>query len=227
MDFIAKEYNITSPEKWQSIPYQLIQTSGGSKLLQAYHNELVLALLVAYPEENWDISKFTKKYGVFTNKEVVRAVLNWLGRYLLLFVFTFARKLQLRSDDDWVSVPIVNFHAVGLQHLLQQYKGVNELLNEFFPHVRTEGAPNSKKAQQHLARIVQVCPFVYSNKQKEIFPHVDDVHMEFLHPLIRIGEKQRPMELDIYIPSLNLAFEYQGTIHFISETLRCFVCVLF
>lgn len=62
------------------ISTQLIQNSGGSKLLQAYHNELVLALLVAYPEENWDISKFSKKYGVFANKEAVRAVLNWLGR---------------------------------------------------------------------------------------------------------------------------------------------------
>lgn len=98
-------------------------------------------------------------------------------------------------------------------------------MNEFFPHVRTEGAPNTKKAQQHLARIVQVLSLYLLNR-KEIFPLVEDIHMEFLHPLIRIGEKQRPMELDIYIPSLNLAFEYQGTIHFVSETLRYFVYVI-
>lgn len=52
---------------------------------------------------------------------------------------------------------------------------------------------------------------------QSLFPDISEIHFNYLHPSLLFQYSNLPMELDIYIPSLNLAFEYQGSYHFISN----------
>lgn len=49
---------------------------------------------------------------------------------------------------------------------------------------------------------------------EELFPSLHDIHINYLHPLMRFKDTGKPIELDLYIPSLSLAFEYQGEQHY-------------
>src|SRR4051794_39157937 len=43
---------------------------------------------------------------------------------------------------------------------------------------------------------------------KELFPDVD-IRKDYKHPLLMFSESKKEMELDIFLPELKLAFEYQ------------------
>lgn len=59
------------------------------------------------------------------------------------------------------------------------------------------------KKQKHLLAIV-----------KKILPQYD-TEWNYKHPKLRFSKSNRPMELDIFLPEINLAFEYQGKQHFL------------
>jgi hypothetical protein len=44
----------------------------------------------------------------------------------------------------------------------------------------------------------------------------EDIQFNAKHPYLSYSNTNFPIELDIYIPSLNIAFEYQGEYHFYS-----------
>lgn len=52
------------------------------------------------------------------------------------------------------------------------------------------------------------------SKVTELLPEVTDVYINYDHPKLRYKGSKKSMELDIFIPSLHLAFEYQGIQHF-------------
>lgn len=49
---------------------------------------------------------------------------------------------------------------------------------------------------------------------QDLFPEAQDVHFNYLHPTFAFKDSLKPMTFDIFIPSLKVAFEYQGEQHF-------------
>ena len=48
---------------------------------------------------------------------------------------------------------------------------------------------------------------------KSIFPN-EEIHFDFKHPELRFQKTNKRMELDIWLPGLKLAVEYQGHQHY-------------
>lgn len=49
---------------------------------------------------------------------------------------------------------------------------------------------------------------------QDIFPEAQDIHFNYSHPTFVFEDSLKPMIFDIFIPSLKVAFEYQGEQHF-------------
>jgi hypothetical protein len=54
---------------------------------------------------------------------------------------------------------------------------------------------------------------------RRLFPFVSDIQLNYKHPQFSFLESKGNMELDIFLPSASLAFEYQGHHHFKSTGL--------
>lgn len=48
---------------------------------------------------------------------------------------------------------------------------------------------------------------------KRLFPNLQ-VALDYAHPKMRFPDSQQKMQLDVYVPSLSLALEYQGQQHY-------------
>ena len=70
------------------------------------------------------------------------------------------------------------------------------------------GCPKCKKKTQG-----KVYDFV-----KELLPQFDDIYFDYKHPKLRFIKTNKKMELDIWIPDISIAIEYQGEQHYMPKT---------
>ncbi len=135
--------------------------------------------------------------------------------------------------EDWYRVSTIEIAKYGGSTALLRYGGLYNILKEVYPQVEWETNRFTSplrygKAQWVLFKIVK--EFASSNLL--LLPtnstttttsttmnntnnnNMDEILVEYLHPDLIYQDTLQKMELDIYIPSLSLAFEYQGEHHY-------------
>ncbi len=85
------------------------------------------------------------------------------------------------------------------------------IINKVYPTLNLnrdmfESKPRWGKSQWNLFTVVRR---LFNSK----FDQSHDILINFQHPELLYPGTMEVMELDIYIPSLKLAFEYQGKVH--------------
>lgn len=96
--------------------------------------------------------------------------------------------------------------SLGLNSFLIACGGLEAILLKFYPDFKWGSSGNlshPSKSQRIL--------FTYI---KKIFPNLLDIHLDYQHRAMHFDESGHWMELDVYIPSVQLAFEYQGELHY-------------
>jgi hypothetical protein len=155
---------------------------------------LVKALKAAFPEYNWQLWRFDKvPKGSWDDETQVRNYFHWL-----------ADCFNVETLEDWRKIPAGAINA----SVLRKVGGLCGALSNFFPsehwrHLETGGIKNStqSKRQNMLLQIIH-----------QLLPGVD-TKSNYKHPEIMFATNAR-MELDIFLPSMALAFEYHGEQHF-------------
>jgi hypothetical protein len=97
--------------------------------------------------------------------------------------------------------------------LLRNNGGLINILKNIYPKhkwdvEKFESHQQWGKAQWALLRVIQ-----------RLLPDNQDIKVDYHHPKMIYQGTLQLMELDIYIPSLSLAFEYQGEYHYLDHYL--------
>lgn len=128
-------------------------------------------------------------------------------------------RYNLTSAADWRRISHQDITAFGGEYLLKLYGSIPNLLQHFYPgtfttittQIQTPSLEEDwsvlshqlyNKGQIHLSMVL-----------KKVFPNVE---LKFNHSEkdMSFSDSNKFMQLDVYIPSLSLAFEYQGIQHF-------------
>ena len=194
MEDLRKKLNISSIPDWIDQPVRVITTNGGSGLLAIYPTFTQL-LQSVYPEFDWsksDIKNFPRNY--WNNIDNVRN-----------FMEHTKRKLHIVDDSDWQRISVQQILKLGGGGLLRHYCSLMNILQTAYPGGswdRIKFANRNKRATQ---RWLLVC-------LQELFPFLEIVE-DFLHEkLTRLSGSKT--EIDIFIPSKNIGFEYHGEHHY-------------
>ena len=131
------------------------------------------------------------------------------------FLRWVAAKCGVAKWEDWYNVSTLEFQRLGGATLLSKYGGMCAVLKKMLPsHPWKETAfsvPATKwgKSQWHLLQTVKQMLVGNSYGVKE-----GDIKCDYKHPDLVYQDSKFKMELDIFVPVLNLAFEYNGQQHF-------------
>jgi hypothetical protein len=188
--------NLQKPEDWYSVKQLDIWEEGGKSISDRY-GSFMKALQWVYPEYNWCIWRFDSVHTGFWNSDQnVLGYLRWVED-----------QLNLTTKQEWSEVTTEQINRLKGSFLLKKYGGLANLLQKYISSpLRSKSAQffamqstvlKQSKSQTHLLK-----------KLQELFPHFE-ITTNYRHPELVFSESNSKMELDIFIPATNLAFEYQ------------------
>jgi hypothetical protein len=142
-------------------------------------------LSVAYPEYPWRQWHFVNVHQYQGQK----------AKTYSLTAAEFVQTLQLNMKSK------AQFNSRQYANLEDEKERI-KMLQEIFTIDNPTAIRATSKAQLYLFKMVQ-----------RLFPG-HEVKINFKNPRLLYSKMARAMELDIYVPSLSLAFEYQGEQHY-------------
>ena len=195
MDKFAKDNSITSHEQWKEVNSRDIHDAGGRSILSQYPS-FIQMLSELYPEYNWNIHR--------DRKVVPRG--HWESRRnIVKFINEFKKQHNITDPSDWERVSKLQLSAAGGSGLLDKYKSIHNILEKAFPdedwNTVNFSSKRKKAAQRYLFQQI-----------RKIIGNIEVVE-EYIHEELA-RESGFGAEFDIYIPSLQIAIEYQGEHHY-------------
>eukprot|EP01125_Pyxidicula_operculata_P010418 TRINITY_DN3427_c0_g1_i2.p1 TRINITY_DN3427_c0_g1~~TRINITY_DN3427_c0_g1_i2.p1 ORF type:complete len:219 (+),score=22.17 TRINITY_DN3427_c0_g1_i2:212-868(+) len=125
--------------------------------------------------------------------------------------------------EDWYRVSQKQLYLLGYGRLVSAFRGLPSMLNYCYPHIQWKKelfSERSKKASQRwlLLCLKKLFPqtieivedYIYEHKSNDLSP----IKVTDNNPPDVITPRPSKFEFDIWIPSLKLAFEYQGEHHY-------------
>jgi hypothetical protein len=111
--------------------------------------------------------------------------------------------MDIKDLNDLDNVTDKQVKAIGGSGLLEETKGAIHMLEKYFPH--HDWGKRRKLQWNQKKKLSNPQHFLLKMVEKHFS---NEIKVNYHHPQLYFSSL-KPVELDIYIPSLNLAFEYQ------------------
>jgi len=194
-DDFAKKQKICQPSDWSKVNYKKVVQEGGQSILNQYPS-LLAALETIYPELEW---------GIYSQRVIIPQ--NYWND--IANVKEFIEKLRdsyhIQQDEDWYRISIKQIQQAGGTALIAKYNSLCDILKAVYPDKKWD----KKNFQRRHKRSAQRWMFLQVQKA---FPDCEVVE-EYLHEELS-RKSGRAIELDVFVPARQIAFEYQGEHHF-------------
>ena len=204
-DKVSEKLNFAKSEDWYSITFlQLIKLNiqGVSTVLSKYKNCIFSALCSIYPEFHWKESNFLNtRMNHWKKKENLFTLLQ-----------NIIKVYHIRKEADFYRI---SYHQLNILKAsgLYLHGGLFYLLTKIYPEIKW----NKQKFTEKVKKSEQ---FQIFRQISFLFPQFH-IYENYFHPYIYRPSTNSLMELDIFIPELSIAFEYQGEHHY-HENPRAF-----
>lgn len=216
LEDIASDLGVKTWTDWYSVTREEIVNRGAWGLLSNYYSgSLSKAVTTLFPQHPWEPWRFSQKpKGSWKDKDNV-----------LSFLENAKLELQIKDHEDWLAIPYSQLTNMGFKTLLQQYGGLIPLLKKFYTDYDWDNALNKLTVSSDENGSLPKERMVPSKTQNVLFKFIYSlfpshiIHSDFPHPKLRYADSNLPIQFDIFIPSLSIAFEYQGAQHYIPHYL--------
>jgi hypothetical protein len=192
MDQLSKKLGYVNLEDWYGIKRSSFSKYGGRYMLKKYYEDAPSnAVMDLYPEHTWHIWRFDPVPRNF-----------WKDVHLHAEYFIWmAARLNIKSPNEWNTK---NKEDCGL-FSFTRYGSLPMALQKIFPEWRGFNTCNKSISEGHRGVIDAIRASLQTQEVIEVnyYPHN-----------LRRKSTGKKMQLDIYIPSINLAVEYQGEQHY-------------
>eukprot|EP01114_Cavostelium_apophysatum_P008517 TRINITY_DN2104_c2_g1_i1.p1 TRINITY_DN2104_c2_g1~~TRINITY_DN2104_c2_g1_i1.p1 ORF type:complete len:621 (-),score=144.76 TRINITY_DN2104_c2_g1_i1:93-1955(-) len=201
-DGLAIKLGLNSLEDWYQVKLSTIEQYGGGVFLSHFPNYQT-ALQVLYPEFPWQVHRFQSVPSEYWSDP----------KNLRSFFDSISKDFQIKNLEDWYAVKKSKvaklaagpFHSTHGKSLLQ-------LLKAAYPEHPWVGEGDAEATWNWYPSKVQIEIF---NILSKLFPR-DDAHLDFDYYFGESSSAEK-VEVDIAIPTLNLAFEYHGEQHYVES----------
>jgi len=238
MDYIGVELGIHKDnwELWYKVSPRIVIDKGGLTLLTRYYgNNFSKLLMETYPEFAWELWKFSRlSHSAIQDSENIPKMIDYVEKEL---------RVHKPSDWYRVTMDQLNQLGVGSffrsskrSRMETEDKTKEVKTKEDDGEKRKENIGLKSDEEEEGRRLLEVLRKVYPNEVwkselfsrkgmkrssekylllllEKIFPNTE-ILSNFTHKKLRYANSEKPMQLDVFLPELNLAFEYQGKQHF-------------
>lgn len=115
-------------------------------------------------------------------------------------------KFKIQNHEDWYRLSGAQMRMLpGGGNLINRFGSLYEILKVSHPQEKWDEEKLARRDKKSSQRLL----FLHL---QSIFPNYEIIE-DFKHPAVKIDDESSIFELDIFIPKLKLAFEYQGKHH--------------
>ena len=197
---LQRKYNLNTPNDWNSITYNHIQSNGGNMLLLKY--SMYDLKCMACPDEDAQLNfkNPNQPPGFWDNKQNV-----------LQFLSEFKQKYNLHTPDDWRRISKHQLKSEGGRGLFDSKNNYLDIKIQF-------DSPNKTPKFIPLSKLIAGSVHKRSSQRwlflqiKNLFPNEEIVEDYFHSEIFRLSGLN--VQFDIFMIERNIAIEYHGKQHY-------------
>eukprot|EP00011_Vannellida_sp_DIVA3-517-6-12_P004582 CAMPEP_0114616892 /NCGR_PEP_ID=MMETSP0168-20121206/6919_1 /TAXON_ID=95228 ORGANISM="Vannella sp., Strain DIVA3 517/6/12" /NCGR_SAMPLE_ID=MMETSP0168 /ASSEMBLY_ACC=CAM_ASM_000044 /LENGTH=845 /DNA_ID=CAMNT_0001828017 /DNA_START=15 /DNA_END=2549 /DNA_ORIENTATION=- len=209
MDEVARAYNIVTPQDWKQITAKHVSEMGGATLLQLNGGSLLRTLRDVYAGEVYQGTPI--RWDAFTCRPNLPAGHWGLAGNVKELLDRAKVKFRINSTKDWYRVSQAQLRQLQGGGLLRKMRFI-DALRLAYPQEQFDVTEINKNVKKAVQRQMFMC----SQRLFRGLEVVEDYRSEKLTG----AEGQWPrrsLELDVYVPELELGIEYNGEHHYIEN----------